>query len=158
MRTFLRNKATLLFLALGLLLAVPAVALANNVINADLIGNPSQVSSYTAGDSNGVRAYYWVEADGDGCDPADTGPLSFRLQARQGTTDFTSSFKARLSTASAGSEQTLDNFTLSFDGCAPRRGQSDRQASSGEVEGVSVAGGARWGGAQYRGEVDQPTI
>src|SRR5215204_6259949 len=158
MRTFLRNKATLLFLALGLLLAVPAVALANNVINADLIGNPSQVSSYTAGDSNGVRAYYWVEADGDGCDPADTGPLSFRLQARQGTTDFTSSFKARLSTASAGSEQTLDNFTLTFDDCAPRPTQSDQHPSSGQVKEVIFTSAANLAAAQYKIEVDQPTI
>jgi hypothetical protein len=158
MRTFLRSKATLLFLALGLLLAVPAVALANDVINADLIDNPSQVSSYTAGDSNGVRAYYWVEADGDGCDPADTGPLSFKLRARQGTTDFTSSFKARLSTASAGSEQTLDNFTLTFDGCAPRPTQSDQHPSSGQVKEVIFTSAANLAAAQYKIDVDQPTI
>ena len=75
MRTRLRGKATLLFMMLGLLLAIPAVALAADVINADLIDYTSQNANYTAGSANGVVTEYWVQADTDGCDPGDGGAV-----------------------------------------------------------------------------------
>ena len=121
MRIRLRSKITLLFMSWGLLLAVPAVALAADVINADLIDFNSQNADYTAGATNGVQTAYWVEADNNGCDPADGGALSFKLKVirQSDNADVTASaFKARLATAAAGTEQALNNFTLTFDKCS----------------------------------------
>ena len=166
MRTFLRSKATLLFLALGLLLAVPAVALANNVINADLIDYTSQNASYTAGDANGVVAEYWVEADADGCDPGDgtatsPGALSFKLSVKRqidGADVTASSFKARLDTDAASSAQTLNNFTLTLNGCAPPPTGSAQFPTTGVFKKVVFTSDANLAAGQYKVEVNGSTI
>src|SRR5918994_71202 len=57
MRTFLRGKVTLLFMVLGMLLALPAVALAADLVsdvNADL---SSSVSAPTAVKANGDKTF-----------------------------------------------------------------------------------------------------
>jgi hypothetical protein len=72
MRTFLRGKVTLLFMMLGLLLAIPAIAYADNLIDS-LDGNatsdPSASQTIAAGDSTstGFTNDYWIVATG-GCD------------------------------------------------------------------------------------------
>src|ERR687884_1574454 len=111
MRTRMKGWLPMLFVAFALMVAVPALALANNVINADLIEYTSQVASYTAGDTNGVRTDYWVEADNSGvCDPAVGQPLQFQLEAKQGGTDVTSAFKARLAGTDPSTAQPLSTF------------------------------------------------
>lgn len=73
MRTILRGKLTLLFMALALVLAIPAIALADNLKN-DLASTASNVVNYTAG-SSAVSVGYWIEETASGgkpgCDAAD---------------------------------------------------------------------------------------
>jgi Thrombospondin type 3 repeat len=68
MRTRLRSKITLLFMTLGLVLAIPAVALADNVKNDVQISGVGQNREYVAGDPPTTVGYY-IQASGD-CDPA----------------------------------------------------------------------------------------
>src|SRR5215217_7574371 len=72
MRTMLRGKVTLLFMMLGMLLAIPAIAYADNLVDT-LDGNatsdPSASQTISAGDSTstGFTNDYWIVATG-GCD------------------------------------------------------------------------------------------
>jgi hypothetical protein len=153
MRTRLRSKISLLVVMCTVLIAVPAVAFAADVINADLIDFNSQNATYTAGDANGVRTDYWIVADNDGCDPADGGALSFKLKATRqsdNTVVTSSSFKARLSTAAVGSEQTLNNFTLTFDKCSTA---ANNQAPN-NTQTVIFTSAANLAPGQYKIEVD----
>jgi hypothetical protein len=66
MRTFLRGKITLLFLTLGLLLAIPAIALADVVVN-DLDNNVDttlEEMNLTAGGTNGTAKLYVIPSSG----------------------------------------------------------------------------------------------
>jgi hypothetical protein len=86
MRTKLRGKITLLFLALGLLLAVPAVALADTLTN-ELhtgVGNKKVVvPSESASVNTSVK--YWIEAGNQGglpgCDATVASPASVNVTA-----------------------------------------------------------------------------
>jgi hypothetical protein len=72
MRTWLRSKVTLLFLALGLLVAIPAVALADNIVNdIDTTVHADSVVNATVGET--VTVGYLIQATGTGqiCDAAD---------------------------------------------------------------------------------------
>jgi hypothetical protein len=66
MRTYLRGKITLLFMTLGLLLAIPAVALADNLQD-EITGDVNTgTQTITAGGSTDVD--YWIVGNGsDGC-------------------------------------------------------------------------------------------
>jgi hypothetical protein len=71
MRTMLRGKVTLLFLALGLLLAIPAIALADNLI--DTLDGAAATQTIAAGDPTGFTNDYWIVASDSagspqGCD------------------------------------------------------------------------------------------
>ena len=159
MRTRMKGWLPMLFVAFALMVAVPALALANNVINADLIEYTSQVASYTAGDTNGVRTDYWVEADNSGvCDPAVGQPLQFQLEAKQGGTDVTSAFKARLAGTDPSTAQPLSTFALTFNDCAPRPTGSEQYPSSGLVKEVVFTSDANLPAAQYKIQVNQSTI
>src|SRR5215208_1174858 len=161
MRTRLRGKATLLFMMLGLLLAIPAVALAADVINADLIDYTSQNANYTAGSANGVVTEYWVQADTDGCDPGDGGAVSFKLSVKSqsdGADVTASSFKARLDTDAAGSEQALNNFTLTLNGCAPKPPGTDQFPTTGVFKKVVFTSDANLAAGQYKVEINGSTI
>ena len=66
MRTYLRSKGTLLFMALGLLLAIPAIALADNI--ADSITTNQQKKSIATGTANTWTNNYFVQETGSGSD------------------------------------------------------------------------------------------
>jgi len=81
MRTKLRGKATLLFVTLGLLLAVPAVALADNVVNDVAVDtNGDKIVTVQAGDTTGASVGYQIIAlpapvDGqNGCNASVSSP------------------------------------------------------------------------------------
>jgi hypothetical protein len=82
MRTMLWGKATLLFMTLGLLLAIPAVALADNVVNDVVAGGNDTI---TAGGSTTINyriVQQPVGADGQaGCNAADTSPATVTINA-----------------------------------------------------------------------------
>jgi hypothetical protein len=66
MRTFLRGKVTLLFMVLGLLLAIPAVALADNVVNDVAVDtNGDKIVTVEAGGSAAQVGYKVVATGGD---------------------------------------------------------------------------------------------
>jgi hypothetical protein len=72
MRTFLRGKATLLFMMLGMLIAIPTVALADNIVNdIDTTVHADSVVNATVGQT--VKVGYLIQATGAGqiCDAAD---------------------------------------------------------------------------------------
>ncbi len=79
MRTKLRSKVTLLFMSLGMLLAVPAIALADNLHDNLTGGKPS--ATITQNDPNGATVQYWLEAtQSNGCDASPTNPVTVGLQ------------------------------------------------------------------------------
>jgi hypothetical protein len=90
MRTKLRGKVTLLFLILGLLLAIPAVALADVIVNdIDSAGD----NTITAGNSTTIG--YKINAQGPnptpqdpqgGCNASDGSPLKLTLSVPSGVT------------------------------------------------------------------------
>ena len=72
MRTKLRGKATLLFMMLGMLIAIPTVALADNIVNdIDTTVHADSVVNATVGQT--VPVGYLIQATGAGqiCDAAD---------------------------------------------------------------------------------------
>src|SRR5215211_2768289 len=71
MRTMLRGKFTLLFMMLGLLLAVPAIALADDIRDG-LDTTAQETQTITAGDSTstGFTNEYWIVANGAGTSPS----------------------------------------------------------------------------------------
>jgi hypothetical protein len=65
MRTMLRGKVTLLFMVLRMLLAIPAVALADNVVNDVAVDtNGDKIVTVQAGDTTGAAVGYKVVATG----------------------------------------------------------------------------------------------
>jgi hypothetical protein len=101
MRTRLRGNVTLLFMTLGLLLAVPAVALADNVTNEVTNGVGTQ-RNIAPGGTTSVK--YWILATSagglSGCDAADGSAATVTLTATP-----------KLSTFAAG--QTPATVTMS---------------------------------------------
>jgi hypothetical protein len=79
MRTMLRSKITLLFMSMGLLLAIPAVALADNVKN-DVQNDMGvgQIRNYVAG-AEATSVSYYIDRAGD-CDPANGTAANVSLQ------------------------------------------------------------------------------
>jgi hypothetical protein len=70
MRTFLRGKVRLLFVAFAVMLAVPAIALADNIVNdIDTTVHADSVVNATVGET--VRVGYLIQATGQICDAAD---------------------------------------------------------------------------------------
>ena len=92
MRTMLRSKVTLLFLTLGLLLAVPAIALADNVVNDVVAGGNDTI---TAGGSTTITYKIAPAAAGDpqaGCNASDGSPATVNLSVPAGVTASQTSF------------------------------------------------------------------
>lgn len=95
MRTMLRGKVTLLFMMLGMLLAIPAIALADDVTN-NLDGSVDttlESMNLTVGGPNGTTTIY-VEPTGTGNTPADgksgcnlTGSTTLTVSAASNDTD-----------------------------------------------------------------------
>jgi hypothetical protein len=87
MRTKLRSKVTLLFMTLGLVLAIPAVALADNIVNDVVVGGNDTI---TAGGSTTIN-YRIVQqpagADGQaGCNAADGSAANVTINTPAGVT------------------------------------------------------------------------
>src|SRR5829696_1891763 len=83
MRTFLRGKVTLLFMALGLLLALPAIALADIVQNNVVEIEGAKTKYVKPGVSTSVS--YFIETQGvgsdgqAGCNASDSSPATVTL-------------------------------------------------------------------------------
>jgi hypothetical protein len=87
MRTKLRSKISLLFMTFGLVLAIPAVALADNLQDSITAGNNAKTIS--TGTANGFTNNYWVQATGSGgvgCDIPAGGNAKFKLNVPTGVT------------------------------------------------------------------------
>jgi hypothetical protein len=81
MRTKLRSKLSLLFMTFGLLLAIPAVALADNVVD-DVADDVTTGRTITAGDSGTTVNYRIVANSGDGqdrCNAEDGSPATVNI-------------------------------------------------------------------------------
>ena len=127
MRTFLRGKAKLLVLALGVLLAVQAIALAD-IIKDQVVTNSDssigQVRNYTAG-SAATSITYWIQANGpdigstnDNCDAADGTPVT--------VTPYVSGYPA----GASQSDVTISPSSQAFDGCASGANDANAKAFS----------------------------
>src|SRR5918995_3084576 len=99
MRTFLRGKATLLFMTLGLLIAIPAVALAD-IITAD--PDPATVNvveenvGKVPGSTGTVKVWLTEQgpSDGDpvgGCNANDANAVAITLSSNSSDVTFDSS-------------------------------------------------------------------
>jgi hypothetical protein len=88
MRTMLRSKVTLLFMTLGMLLAVPAVAFAADQLRDDLEGTAT-TQTINVGDS--FTNHYWVFDNGsNGCEVSATNPATITINTPTGVTASTS--------------------------------------------------------------------
>jgi hypothetical protein len=88
MRTKLRSKVTLLFMTLGMLLAVPAVAFAADQLRDDLEGTAT-TQTINVGDS--FTNHYWVFDNGsNGCEVSATNPATITINTPTGVTASTS--------------------------------------------------------------------
>jgi hypothetical protein len=86
MRTRLRSKVTLLFMTFGLLLAIPAVALANDQLQDELTSTPA-TATITQNDPNGFTNDYYVKAIGGSppsCDISASSPRTFQINVPAG--------------------------------------------------------------------------
>src|SRR5215208_3781785 len=86
MRTYLRGKVTLLFMVLGLLVAIPAVALADQLQD-ELTSTPA-TATITQNDSNGFTNDYYVKAIGGNppvCDISATNKATFKINVPAGS-------------------------------------------------------------------------
>jgi hypothetical protein len=102
MRTKLRSKFTLLFMTFALLLAIPAVALADNVQNNVVAGGNDTI---TAGDTTTVN-YRIAANNGDGqtgCNASDTTAATVTINAPAGVTATPGS----LSFSSCGTDKSV---------------------------------------------------
>jgi hypothetical protein len=102
MRTFLRGKVTLLFMMLGMLLAIPAVAIADNVQNDVVAGGNDTIVS---GDSTTVN-YRIAANNGDGetgCNAKLTSPATVTINTPAGVSASPSS----LSFTSCGTDKSV---------------------------------------------------
>jgi hypothetical protein len=108
MRTLLRSKIALLFMSMGLLLAIPAVALADNVKN-DVQNDMGvgQIRNYVAGAAPTSVGYY-IDRAGD-CDPANGTAASVSLQV--------TAFNNATLDAAHTNVVTIDPSSLSFTQC-----------------------------------------
>src|SRR5215216_3673378 len=98
MRTYLRGKITLLFMTFGLLLAIPAIALADT-INAD--PNPATVvvveNNVNKAPGETGTAKVWLAVDDNSTDPVNgcnantTNPVSITLSSNNPDVTFDSS-------------------------------------------------------------------
>ena len=123
MRTFLRSKA-LLVLTFGLLLAVPAVALADDIRDG-LDTTAQQTQTITAGDSTstGFTNQYWIVANGAGTSPSgcdvlaegDSITATFKVNTPDGVTASASSLT--FDECRAGSD--LNSQTVKFTSNTP---------------------------------------
>src|SRR5215216_4680681 len=116
MRTFLRGKVTLLFMMLGMLLAIPAIALADVIVNdIDSAGD----NTITAGSSTAIG--YKINAGAPvanpqdpqgGCNASDGSPLTLTLSVPTGVTASGTDLSAgnKLTFSSCG---TFKNVTFS---------------------------------------------
>lgn len=110
MRTFLRGRAKLLVLAFAVVLAVPSIALAANIIrdqvvidsNSDMAAG--QVRNYTAG-SAATSITYWIQAT-NGCDAAD------------GTAVTVEPYVSGYPAGASQSDVTISPSSQEFGGCA----------------------------------------
>jgi hypothetical protein len=116
MRIRLRSKITLLFMMCALLLAIPAVAFADN-IESDIIESTSVNADYIAGDEPGVSVKYLVKKSGNACDANDGTGVSFGFQAKNNGVDASSDIMARLSTDDSSAKKSLADFRLDLLGC-----------------------------------------
>src|SRR5215211_860975 len=102
MRTFLRSKVTLLFLTLGLLLAIPAIALADNVKNDVVAGGNDTI---VTGGSTTIN--YEIQQTGSGgiggCDATLASPVTVNINAPANVTASPSS----LSFSSCGTQKSV---------------------------------------------------
>ena len=102
MRTMLRGKFTLLFLMLGLLLAIPAIALADNVKNDVIAGGNDTI---VIGGSTTIK--YEIQQTGSGnlggCDATTASPVTVNINAPTGVTASPSS----LSFSSCGTQKSV---------------------------------------------------
>ena len=102
MRTFLRSKVTLLFLTLGLLLAIPAIALADNVKNDVVAGGNDTI---VTGGSTTIN--YEIQQTGSGglggCDATTASPVTVNINAPANVTASPSS----LSFSSCGTQKSV---------------------------------------------------
>jgi hypothetical protein len=92
MRTYLRGKITLLFMTFGLLLAIPAIALADNVKNDVVAGGNDTI---VTGGSTTIN--YEIQQTGSGglggCDATTASPVTVNINAPAGVTASKSSLK-----------------------------------------------------------------
>jgi hypothetical protein len=87
MRTKLRSKVTLLFMMLGMLVAIPAIALADNI--QDSIDTSQNKKSIATGTANTWTNNYFVQANGSGgpgCDIPTGGSATYKLNVPAGVT------------------------------------------------------------------------
>jgi hypothetical protein len=102
MRTKLRSKVTLLFMTCAVVLAIPAIALADNLQDTVTGGSPSK--TIATGTANAWTNDYWVQATGSGPAGCDIGaaPAKFKLNVPPGVTADTTD----LSFAACGTSTT----------------------------------------------------
>jgi hypothetical protein len=106
MRTFLRSKVTLLFLTLGMLIAVPAVAWAAGDQFQDTLVGAASTQTINAGGS--FTNTYYVDAGGpDGCDVSSTNPGVFSINVPSGVTKNPTA-NLSFTACGVGNAQTVD--------------------------------------------------
>src|SRR5215204_7556340 len=95
MRTFLRGKVTLLFIMLGLLLAIPAVALADTLIITNDITLATSNTNATKNPGDTGTAYVRLDVtngtpagDTNGCNASGTNPLTVELKSNNADVTF----------------------------------------------------------------------
>jgi hypothetical protein len=98
MRTYLRGKVTLLFMTFGLLLAIPAIALADTITAdpapADIVVVENNVNK-VPGDTGSAKVWLTVDDNStdpvNGCNANDTNPVSITLTSSSPDVTFDSS-------------------------------------------------------------------
>jgi hypothetical protein len=118
MRTMLRSKVTLLFMMLGMLLAVPAVALADQLANAldDSLDGTFETMALETGGKTQDTLIYVVPVDGDG----GSGQCNFDQPGDKATVTVSSS------ATSVATAKWKDNGSASIDftGCGTENGKT----------------------------------
>jgi Bacterial Ig-like domain/HYR domain len=119
MRTFLRSKVTLLFMALGLLLALPAIALADIVQNNVVEIEGAKTKYVKPGVSTSVSYFIQVEGTGvdgqAGCNAADGSAATVTLNVPANVTTNDADNKLTFSQCNAGNSQSV-NFSSNTEG------------------------------------------
>jgi Bacterial Ig-like domain len=112
MRTFLRSKA-LLVLAFGLLLTVPAVALADNLQDSITSGSNAKTITTTGGSSGSFENKYWIEEAGSG---SDIGPGNCDIPAG-GSATFKLNVPNEVTATSADGTNADGSLKIVFNAC-----------------------------------------